>query len=44
VDLLAGVLLLAGTFSIVEFVRDAQAVEGAAIDSFAAVIREFPAP
>jgi hypothetical protein len=43
-DLLAGVLLLAGTFSIVEFVRDAQAVEGAAIDSFAAVIREFPAP
>lgn len=41
-DLLAGVLVLAGTFSIVEFARDAQAVESAAIDSFAAVIREFP--
>lgn len=40
--LLDSTLALAGVLSIVEFVRDAQAIEGAAIDSFAAVIREFP--
>lgn len=41
-DLLAGSIALVGTLSIVEFVKDLQAVESEAVDSFAAVIREFP--
>lgn len=40
--LLDATLVIAGTLSIVEFVRDAQGVEAAAIDSFATAIREFP--
>jgi hypothetical protein len=41
-DLLGDLLVLAGIFSVVEFVRDAQAIEGEALDALRLVIREFP--
>ena len=41
-DLLAGSIALVGTLSVVEFVKDMQTLERDALDSFAAVIREFP--
>lgn len=41
-DLLAGAVLIAGTVSVVEFVRETQAVETAAMESLASFVREFP--
>jgi len=41
-DLLGDLLVLAGIFSVVEFARDAQALEGEAMDALRLVIREFP--
>ena len=41
-DLLSDVLVLAGIFSVVEFARDALAVEAEAMDALRLVIREFP--
>lgn len=41
-DLLAGAIAIVGTVSVVEFVRDAQAVEKDALDALAFFIREMP--
>jgi len=41
-SLLADTLAIVGTVSLVEFIRDAQAVEGVALDALGGFIREFP--